>query len=186
MNRIDLWKLLLLVLPLSLTLSVNALAHDTPEGGETPEVKAEEVSEEASDDEAESEAGEEEEEEKPKTIAELTEEMDRIDGLFTLFRDPKTGATKMLLQGDQLNREFIYFKHTMNGVTDAGAFTGSYGDQYIFTIERRFDKLQFVRQNTAYYFDPDNAISRASQANISRAVLAVTAIAAENEETGEV
>jgi hypothetical protein len=97
MNRIDLWKLLLLVLPLSLTLSVNALAHDTPEGGETPEVKAEEVSEEASDDEEESEADEEEEEEKPKTIAELTEEMDRIDGLFTLFRDPKTGATKMLL-----------------------------------------------------------------------------------------
>ena len=184
MNRIDLWKLLLLVLPLSLTLSVNALAQDTPEGGETPEVKAEEVSEKASDDEAESEA--DEEEEKPKTIAELTEEMDRIDGLFTLFRDPKTGVTKMLLQGDQLNSEFIYFKHTMNGVTDAGAFTGSYGDQYVFTIERRFDKLEFVRQNTAYYFDPDNAISRASQANISRAVLAVTAIAAENEETGEV
>ena len=186
MNRIDLWKLLLLVLPLSLTLSVNALAQDTPEGGETPEAKAEKVSEKASDDEAESEAGEEEEEEKPKTIAELTEEMDRIDGLFTMFRDPKTGATKMLLQGDQLENEFIYFKHTMNGVTDAGAFTGSYGDQYIFTIERRFDKLQFIRQNTAYYFDPENAISRASEANISRAVLAVTAIAAEDEETGEV
>ena len=62
MNRIDLWKLLLLVLPLSLTLSVNALAQDTPEGGETPEAKAEKVSEKASDDEAESEAGEEEEE----------------------------------------------------------------------------------------------------------------------------
>ena len=102
MNRIDLWKLLLLVLPLSLTLSVKALAQDTPEGGETPEAKAEKVSEKTSDDEAESEAGEEEEEEKPKTIAELTEEMDRIDGLFTMFRDPKTGATKMLLQGDQL------------------------------------------------------------------------------------
>jgi hypothetical protein len=186
MNRIDLWKLLLLVLPLSLTLSVNALAQDTPEGGETPEAKAEKVSEKASDDEAESKAGEEEEEEKPKTIAELTEEMDRIDGLFTMFRDPKTGATKMLLQGDQLENEFIYFKHTMNGVTDAGAFTGSYGAQYIFTIERRFDKLEFIRQNTAYYFEPDNAISRASEANISRAVLAVTTIAAENDETGEV
>ena len=50
MNRIDLWKLLLLVLPLSLTLSVNALAQDTPEGGETPEAKAEKVSEKTSDD----------------------------------------------------------------------------------------------------------------------------------------
>ena len=187
MNRIDLWKLLLLVLPLSLTLSVKVFAADAPE---TPEPATEEVAAEASEGDEESDEGEgkdgEEEEEKPKTIAELTEEMDRVDGLFTMFRDPKTGATKMLLQGDQIGSEFIYFKHTMNGVTDAGAFTGSYGDQYVFTIERRFDKLQFIRQNTAYYFDTENAISRASEANISRAVLAVTAIAAEDEETGEV
>ena len=181
MKRTVLWKFLLLVLPLSLILSGKAFADDTPEGDEVTEAAIEEVVDGASND-----ADEAEEEEKPKTIAELTEDMDRIDGLFTMFRDPKTGATKMLLQGDQLDSEFIYFKHTMNGVTDAGAFTGSYGAQYIFTIERRFDKLEFVRQNTAYYFDPDNAISRASQANISRAVLAVTAIAAENDETGEV
>ena len=189
MTRIDLWKLVLLILPLSLTLSVKTLAEDAPDSPESP---TEEVAEAASESDEESGEGEgegeseEEEEEKPKTIAELTEEMDRIDGLFTIFRDSKTGATKMLLQGNQLGSEFIYFKHTMNGVTDAGAFTGSYGDQYIFTIERRFDKLQFVRQNTAYYFDRENAISRASEANISRAVLAVTAIAAEDEETGEV
>lgn len=181
MKRTVLWKFLLLVLPLSLILSGKAFADDTPEGDEVTEAAIEEVVDGASND-----ADEAEEEEKPKTIAELTEDMDRIDGLFTMFRDPKTGETKMLLQGDQLDSEFIYFKHTMNGVTDAGAFTGSYGAQYIFTIERRFDKLEFVRQNTAYYFDPDNAISRASQANISRAVLAVTAIAAENDETGEV
>ena len=190
MTRIDLWKLLLLVLPLSLVLSVKTLAEDAPDSLESPTEEvaetASEGDEESGEGEGEGEEEEEEEEKKPKTIAELTEEMDRIDGLFTMFRDPKTGATKMLLQGDQLGSEYIYFKHTMNGVTDAGAFTGSYGDQYIFTIERRFDKLQFVRQNTAYYFDRENAISRASKANISRAVLAVTAIAAEDEETGEV
>ena len=59
---------------------------------------------------------------KPETIADLTEDTDRFDGL-TLFRDPKTGMTKMLIAGDQINKEFIYFKHTMNGVVDAGAFT---------------------------------------------------------------
>ena len=185
MTRIDLWKLVLLILPLSLTLSVKTLAEDAPDSPESPTEEVAEAASEGDEESGEGE-GEEEEEEKPKTIAELTEEMDRIDGLFTIFRDSKTGATKMLLQGNQLGSEFIYFKHTMNGVTDAGAFTGSYGDQYIFTIERRFDKLQFVRQNTAYYFDRGNAISRASEANISRAVLAVTAIAAEDEETGEV
>ncbi|MGB2199684.1 MAG: hypothetical protein ACPH05_08235, partial [Luminiphilus sp.] len=167
MKRIDLWKLLL-VLSLTFTLSTPVFAEDAPAAPEAKEAApaAEEASESTED-------GEAKEEEKPKTIGELTEDADRFDGLFTLFRDPKTGATKMLIAGDQINKEFIYFKHTMNGVVDAGAFTGSYGDQFIFTIERRFDKVEFVRQNTAYYFDPSNAIARASDKNISRAVLAV-------------
>ena len=46
MTRIDLWKLLILVLPLSLTLSVKALAEDAPEA---PEPATEEVAEETSD-----------------------------------------------------------------------------------------------------------------------------------------
>jgi hypothetical protein len=183
MKRIDAWKLLLLVLPLSLTLTTHSVAEDAPSA---PEAKP--ASEAAEGGVESSEKGDEAEdkEEEPKTIEELTEEADRLDGLFTLFQDPKTGETQMLVAGDQLGKEFIYFKHTMNGVTDAGAFTGSYGENFIFTIERRFDKVEFVRQNTAYYFDPDNAIARASNKNISRAVLAVLPIAAEDEESGDV
>ena len=145
MKRIDLWKLLL-VLPLTFTLSTPVFAEDAPAAPEAKETApaAEEAPVSSDDGEAK------EKEEKPKTIADLTEDTDRFDGLFTLFRDPKTGATKMLIAGDQINQEFIYFKHTMNGVVDAGAFTGSYGDQFIFTIKRRFDKVEFVRQNTAY------------------------------------
>ena len=53
-------------------------------------------------------------------------------------------------------------------------------------LERRFDKVAIVRENTAFYFDPENAISRASEANIARAVLAVQDIIAEDEETGAI
>jgi hypothetical protein len=125
-------------------------------------------------------------EEKPKTIAELTEGADRLDGLFTLFRDPKTGETSMLVKKDQLGKEFIYFIHVANGVVDAGFFKGAYGPSFIFTIERRFDKLEFVRQNTSFYFDRDNAISRAAEANISPAVLAVEKIASEDARSGDI
>lgn len=176
MNRNAIWKVLLWALPLTLTLSSQSFAEEAAK----PEVKGD-----AAIDAAVEEAPEAAEEEKPKTIAELTEEADRFDGLFTVFQHSETGATKLLIRGDQVGQEFIYFKHIMNGVTDAGAFTGSYGDNFVFTIERRFDKLEFVRQNTAYYFDPANAISRASQANISRAVLAVLPIAAEDDESGD-
>ena len=177
MNRIAIWKVLLWALPLTLTLSSQSFAEEAAK----PEVKGD-----AALDVAVEEAPETPEEEKPKTIAELTEEADRFDGLFTVFQDSETGATKLLVRADQVGQEFIYFKHIMNGVTDAGAFTGSYGDNFVFTIERRFDKLEFVRQNTAYYFDPANAISRASKANISRAVLAVLPIAAEDDESGDI
>ena len=177
MNRIAIWKVLLWALPLTLTLSSQSFAEEAAK----PEVQGD-----AAVDAAVEEAPETPEEEKPKTIAELTEEADRFDGLFTVFQDSETGATKLLVRADQVGQEFIYFKHIMNGVTDAGAFTGSYGDNFVFTIERRFDKLEFVRQNTAYYFDPANAISRASKANISRAVLAVLPIAAEDDESGDI
>ena len=66
-----------------------------------------------------------EEEEKPPTIAELTEDATRHDGLFTLFRDNKTGATHMLIQPEQLDREYIYSVQIADGVVEAGILPGS-------------------------------------------------------------
>ena len=120
-----------------------------------------------------------------KTIAELIEGDTEFAGLFTFYRDTDTGKTALLLKPAQLQKEYIYFVHVADGVVDAGSFRGAYGPRFVFTIERRFDKVAIVRQNTAFYFDPDNAISRASEANITRAVLAVQPILAEDEETGE-
>jgi len=140
----------------------------------------------AQEDEGAKAEGDKKEEEKPKTIAELTEKAERFDGLFTLFRDAKTGETSMLLKKDQLGSEFIYFVSVANGVLDAGYFKGAYGPSFVFTVERNFDKLQFVQQNTAFWFDPDNAVSRAAEANISPAVLAVEKILAEDEKSGDI
>ena len=136
---------------------------------------------------AQDDAGDEKKkEEKPKTIAEMTDGADRFDGLFTLFRNPKNGETSLLVKRDQLGKEFVYFVHIANGVLDAGYFKGAYGPSFVFTIERRFDKLEFVRQNTNFYFDPDNAISRASAANISPSILAVEGIASEDTDSGDI
>jgi hypothetical protein len=126
------------------------------------------------------------EDDKPKTIAELTKDAERIEGLFTLFRNPKNGEIHMLVRGDQLDREFIYWLKVADGVVDAGFFRGQYGPSGIIEMNRSFDKIEIVQKNTAFYFDPDNAISRASEANISNAVLAVKDIAAEDESTGDI
>ncbi len=130
--------------------------------------------------------GDKKEEEKPKTIAELTKDATAFEGLFTLYQDPKTGETNMLVKKDQLDKEFIYFVQVANGVLDAGYFKGAYGPSYVFTIQRRFDKLEIIQRNSSFWFDPDNAISRAAEANISDAVLAVEKILSEDEATGDI
>ena len=124
------------------------------------------------------------EEEAPPTIAEATEGDTEYAGLFTFYRDQETGETTLRLEPEQFDREYIYFIHIADGVVDAGSFRGAYGPRFVFTLERRFDEVAIIRENTAFYFDPDNAISRASEANIARAVLAVQPIVAEDEETG--
>ncbi len=127
----------------------------------------------------------EKEEEKPKTIAELTEDSTRLDGLFTLFQNDKTGKVHLLVRADQLDKEFIYFAHASNGVTNQGYSRGNYLDTGVISFRRYFDRIEIVRKNTAFYFDPENALSRAADANISEAVLAVEKIAAEDKNTDE-
>ena len=56
----------------------------------------------------------------PETIAEVTENSDRISGLFTLYRDKKTGTTHMEIAPTQLNREYIYVAVSTDGVVEGG------------------------------------------------------------------
>ena len=120
------------------------------------------------------------------SYADVIEGDDAYEGLFTFYRDTKSGDVTLSLKPEQLDQEYIYFIHIEDGVVDAGSFRGAYGPRFVFTLERRFDKVAIVRENTAFYFDPENAISRASEANIARAVLAVQDIIAEDEETGAI
>lgn len=115
------------------------------------------------------------EEQKKNTIS--------YEGLFTVYQDTTDGSTKFEIKKDQLGKEFIYFGHTVDGVTDAGQFRGAYRDDKIFKIERYFDKIEFVVQNTRYQFDDESALSNAEMANISNATLISEKILAENDST---
>ena len=125
-------------------------------------------------------------EDEAETYSEVIEGDAVFEGLFTFYRDRETGETTLRIAPEQFENEYIYFVHIEDGVVDAGSFRGAYGPRFVFTLERRFNKVAIVRENTAFYFDPDNAISRASEANIARAVLAVQEIVAEDQETGAI
>ena len=86
----------------------------------------------------------------------------------------------MAISKDQLGKEFIYFGQVKDGVLEAGAFRGAYDGEFIFTVNKYFNRLEFVRENTRFYFDDENPLKRAEDANISKAIMASQEIIVED------
>jgi hypothetical protein len=120
-----------------------------------------------------------------KTIAELTKSSAKYAGLFTIYQDTVTGALQMVVRKDQVGKEFIYFSVTDEGALPAGTFRGAFGPNDVFAVRKSFNKIEFVTQNTSFYFNPASPLSRAADANISPGVLASIEIAATDTATGE-
>lgn len=121
---------------------------------------------------------------KEKSIADLTKSSKKIEGLFTIYQDTVTGSVKLLVKEDQLNKDFIYFSQIANGVTDAGAFRGSFRANTVFHVTKYFNRLEFLAPNTSFYFDEKSALSKSSEANISDAVIASGKLLASDDEKG--
>ncbi|USD28395.1 zinc-dependent metalloprotease [Pseudoalteromonas sp. SCSIO 43201] len=110
--------------------------------------------------------------EEEKTIASLIENKTSIDALFPLYQDNKTGEYLMQLNASQLNTPFLYFAHTVDGVTDAGHYRGGYRETKLIEFRRHFDRIDIISKTPRFVFDHNSAIANASDANISEAVLA--------------
>jgi len=121
-----------------------------------------------------------------KTIAELTENSERFEGLFTLYRDRETGQSYLEIGVDQLQQEYLYIAVSTDGVVQGGHFRGNYRDNRVLSLSRHFDRIEIRSENTAFYFDPDSPLSRAAGANISPALLASESILAEDEVSGRI
>jgi hypothetical protein len=119
------------------------------------------------------------------TITSRVKKCQKIEGLFNLYRDTATGSLLMLIQKDQLEKEYIYFSYIENGNSTTGHNKGTFRDNKVFKISKYFDKIEFITQNTSYYFDPNNAISKAADANITHATMASEKIIASDEKKGE-
>ncbi|MGI9141307.1 MAG: zinc-dependent metalloprotease [Gemmatimonadaceae bacterium] len=118
-----------------------------------------------------------------KTIASATKTSRKVDGLFSLYQDTANGSLHMVVKKDQLGKEFIYFMHVVDGVTSAGYFRGAFANNDVFSIRKNYNKIEFVTQNTAFYFDPASPLARAASANISPSVVSVQEIVAEDADS---
>ena len=127
------------------------------------------------------EAGNSSSEDGAVSFESIVEKSEHHAGFFDVYRDKESGVTYLAIKADQIDQEFIYNAVVVDGPVEGGVFRGAYGDNKIVSVRRHFKRIEFVTENTAFYFDPDNALSRAADANISDAILAVQDIVAEDE-----
>lgn len=121
---------------------------------------------------------------KTATIKAKTKNCEKIEGLFTIYRDTTNGKAYMLINKEQLEKEFIYFSYAENGLVRTGHFRGAYRDNEVFQIRKHYNNIEFVKQNTGFYFDENNAISKSAEANISQSILVSEKIIAKDTSKG--
>lgn len=126
--------------------------------------------------------GDKKEDKKEVTYASLTEDLQKQEGLFNLYRNEKDGKLMMSITDDQLDKPFLYFSMSTDGVLEAGHFRGSYHNEKIIEFRRYYDRVDIIQKPIGYVFDEDSALSRASDANLSTSVLASLKI--KHEEDG--
>ena len=124
------------------------------------------------------------EEKKPKTLAEMIKDKSEFAGVFSIYQDAKTGDNLMVIDQSQLDTPFVYFAHTVDGVTDAGHFRGAYRETKLIEFRKYFDRIDIISKTPRYKFDENSALARSADANISEAVLA--SIKIEKEEDGKI
>ncbi len=119
------------------------------------------------------------------SFSDSVKDSDLHDGLIRVYRHRESGAVHLGIRPEQLNQQFIYVTMTSDGVVQGGHFRGQYRENTVLTLRRHFDRIEFVKENTNVYFNPDSPLAKAAHANISSAVLATQTIIATDKTSGE-
>ena len=114
------------------------------------------------------------------SIKEKVKTSKKVDGLFTLYQDTTTGSLQMYVKKDQLGKEYIYQSFSMGGPTSLFLHQNMLRQTFIFKIQKAYDKLEFLEENTNFYYDKNNAVSKAADVDVSDAVIFSTNFAAED------
>lgn len=130
--------------------------------------------------------GEEADKDAIKSIEAVIKGDEVIAGFFTLYRKQSDGAVHLRIKEDQLGKEFIHTVTLGDGVVEGGHFRGQYRDNKVIKITRHFNRVEFAQANTLFYLDPQSPLSRAQDANVPDAVLAVAKVVAEDKASGDI
>lgn len=104
------------------------------------------------------------------TVAEKVKSSKKSDGLFTIYQDTANGSVQMYVKKNQLGKEYIYQSFSMGGPTSLFLHQNMIRTTWIFKIRKNFDKLEFSQVNTNFWYDPQNAVSKSANVDVTEAV----------------
>ena len=122
----------------------------------------------------------------PKSIESVVKDDKVVAGFFTLYRKASDGSVRLRIKAEQIGEEFIHTVTLGDGVVEGGHFRGQYRDNKVLKINRHFNRVEFVQANTLFYLDPESPLSRAQDANVPDAILAVAKVVAEDSANGDI
>lgn len=104
----------------------------------------------------------------------------KVDGMFTIYQDTVTGSLHLYIKKDQLGKEYIYQSFSMGGPGSLFLNQNMLRETWVFKIRKAYNRLDFLRCNTNYFYDPSNAVSKAANVDVSDAVFYADKVAAED------
>ncbi|HEX4851396.1 MAG TPA: DUF5117 domain-containing protein, partial [Puia sp.] len=115
------------------------------------------------------------------SIADKVKSSRKVEGLLTLYQDTATGSVQLYVKKSQLGKEFIYQSFSMGGPTGLFLNQNMIRATWVFKIRKAFDKLEFVQENTNFFYDSTNAVSKSANVDVTEAVFYGDKIVAEDE-----
>jgi len=104
------------------------------------------------------------------SVADKVKSSKKTEGLFTIYQDTATGSVQMYVKKNQLGKEYIYQSFSMGGPTSLFLHQNMIRTTWVFKIRKVFDKLEFSQVNTNFWYDPENAVSKSANVDVTEAV----------------
>ena len=110
---------------------------------------------------------------KPAGITDKVKSCRKVEGLFTLYQDTANGSVQLYVKKSQLGKEYIYQSFSISGPNQLYLNQSMHRATLVFKIEKAFDKLEFSRVNTRFWYDKNNAVSKTASVDKPEAVFLV-------------
>lgn len=117
---------------------------------------------------------------KKTNVADKTKGNKKLEGLFTLYQDTATGSIQMYIRKDQMSKDFIYQSFSISGPTQLFLNQSMHRATEVFQIKKAFDKIEFLLQNTSFYYDKNNPVSKTENVDKPEAVFYSDKVAVED------